>query len=291
MAAVSLGCVMRWRRRCWLLMAGMVALGSVIRAWQVHMSMEAVMIAFVWFAALCCVEDRLPVFNPHPSWLGVLIGCSLLLGAQWRLERMIQPQAVIILLPLLQAAGLILLVDRPRRLLRWREPGLVFFLLPLWWVLVRVQPTSLLSQLTARLCQILFLGFGVDAAVDGPRLMLYGGGVTVAGPCSGAPMVAQLMAVAAIFTLIFPVGSGRTRVAAAIISMAIASIFAVFANTLRISLLALITVSASPAKSWWFDFFHHGDGGLIFSALAVCMFAPLYFWAQDQYLLSRSVPR
>ena len=204
---------------------------------------------------------------------------------------MIQPQAVIILLPLLQAAGLILLVDRPRRLLRWCEPGLVFFLLPLWWVLVRVQPTSLLSQLTARLCQILFLGFGVDAAVDGPRLMLYGGGVTVAGPCSGAPMVAQLMAVAAIFTLIFPVGSGRTRVAAAIISMAIASIFAVFANTLRISLLALITVSASPAKSWWFDFFHHGDGGLIFSALAVCMFAPLYFWAQDQYLRSRSAPR
>lgn len=278
---------MRWRRRCWLLIAAMVALGSIIRAWQVHTSMVAVMLALTWGAALCCVEDRLPTLRPHPSWLGALFGCSLLLWAQWRQERMIQPQSVILLLPLLQAIGLVLLADRPRRAWRWREPLLVFCLLSLWWFLALFQPQGLLSQLTARLCQILFLSFGVDAAVDGRKLMLVGGGVTVAGSCSGSVMVAQLVVVAAILTLVFPVGSGRRRLLAAIAAMAVAAFFAVFANTLRISLLALITISSSPAKTWWFDFFHHGDGGLIFSALAVCLFAPLYFWLQDHYLLSK----
>ena len=291
LAAVNPISLMRWRRKCWLLIAAMVALGSVVRAWQAYSSMVAVTIALAWFAALCCVEDRLVTLRPHPSWPGVLLGSSLLLWSQWRQEHIIQPQTVMLVLPLLQAVGLILLVNPPHRLLRWFEPLLAFSLVPLLWLPNKFLPESLLSLLTARLCQVLFLSFGVDAAVDGPKLMLYGGGVSVAGPCSGTAMIAQLMNVAAIFTLVFPFGTGRIRLAIAIASMAIAPVFAVAANTLRISLLALINVSTLPSKSWWFDFFHHGDGGLIFSALAVCVFAPIYFLIQDYCLFSRSSQR
>ena len=52
----------------------------------------------------------------------------------------------------------------------------------------------------------------------------------------------------------------------------------------RSALLAMIHASSWPQKAWWFEFFHSGEGGLVFALLAVLAFAPAYFRVQDHLM-------
>lgn len=276
----------RWRRRCWLITAGLVMVGSVVRAALTQTADIALLILLAWGGALCCLEDRFARLRPRPHPVGLVFGLLLLLAAQWRQERVIQPQSVMLVLPLVQCVGLLLLLT-PARAWRLRlQPLLVLVLLPLQDLVQRGVPEEVLSRLTARLCQLLFLSFGVDAAVAGNELLLAGGGVAVSGPCSGAAMLSQLLMVGGIFVLVFPLVRGRWWLPSALGVMAVAPLFALVANTLRIALLALLVSSNWTPRQWWFDFFHQGEGGMVFSLLAVLLFAPAYFGLQD-WLLAR----
>jgi len=279
-----------WRRRCWLTAAVLVLLGSIVRAALTQTADRALLVFLVWGGALCCLEDRFARLRPRPHPVGLALGLVLLLAAQWRQERVIQPQSVMLVLPLVQGVGLLLLLS-PARAWRLRlqpllAPLAVLVLLPLQDVVQPLMPVEALSRLTARLCQLLFLSFGVDAAVAGNELLLAGGGVAVAGPCSGAPMLSQLLVVGGIFALVFPLVRGRWWLPSALGVMVVAPLFALVANTLRIALLALLVSSNWSPRQWWFDFFHDGQGGMVFSLLAVMLFAPAYFGFQD-WLLAR----
>ena len=183
----------RWRRRCWLLTAALVALGSISRAWLTQGAELVLMVVLAWGGALCCLEDRLARLQPRPHPLGLALGLVLLVVAQWRQERLIEGRHITLLLPLLQGVGLLLLLSPARG---WRlrlTPLLALGLLPLQALTSLLLPEAGLSRLTARLCQLLFLSFGVDATVVGQVLRLAGGGVSVMGSCSGSVMLAQLV--------------------------------------------------------------------------------------------------
>lgn len=273
----------RWRRHCWLLIAALVALASISRAWLVQAPELGLTVVMVWGGALCCLEDQLATLRVRPQPLALAIGLAVLMVVQWRLERLLQPQRILLLLPLIQGFGLLLLLS-PRR---WRlllDPLLALALLPLQGVLESLLPVDSLSRFTARLCELLLVSFGIDATVVGQKLLLPGGGVSVSGPCSGSSMLGQLLVVGGIFSLVFPLVQGRWRLPVMGAVMAVAPLFALLANALRICVLALITASTGPNQAWWFDFFHTGEGGLVFSLLAVLAFAPCYFGLQDRLL-------
>jgi exosortase len=272
------------RRWCWTLTAVLVVLGSLVRAWQTQGIDIVVMMALVWGGALCCVEDRLATLRPRPSGVGLTLAIVLLLLAQWRQERIIQPMRIIHLLPMVQGFALLCLAVPISRWKFWKDPLLVLALLPFSVVVGKLIPVDALSRLTCHLGQVLFLSFGMDAAVAGRQLILPGGAVEVSGPCSGSGMVMQLMVVGALFSLVFPLGEGRKRWVAMGVTMAVAPVFAVLANAFRIALLALINGSSWPQKAWWFEFFHGGEGGLVFALLAVMAFAPVYFRVQDHLM-------
>lgn len=284
-----------WRRRCWLLVAGCVALGSIARALMSHSTEMALMVMLIWGGALCCMEDQLPRLRPRPHPVGFLIGMALLLLAQWRQERLIQPQRVMLLLPILQGFGLLLLLSPPGgwRLLSmprvWRSSFtslLALGLFPIQGLVEALLPVEALSRVTAHLVQILLFIFGVDAAVEGSSVLLATSGVAVAGPCSGVGMITQLLVVGGIFALVFPLAAGRWRLPVLLAVMAVAPLFALLANTLRIAVLVLLNASSAPQLQWWFHFFHGGQGSLVFSLLAVLAFAPSYCALQD-WLLAR----
>lgn len=271
-------------RRCWLLCAALVASGSIARAWQLQAPDLALMVTLVWFGAFCCLEDRLASLRPRPDAAGFVLALSMLLLAQWRQEGLMDPSLVVLLLPLLQGIALALLLSPIRQMGFWCEPLLALALLalprlPQWFV-----PDELLSLVMARLAQVLLFSFGVDASVQGPRLLLRGGAVELSGACSGSGMMAQLLVVGGLFALLFPLVPGRRRWLALAVVLAVAPLFALPANTLRIALLALINATPSPQGAWWFAFFHEGMGSLLFSLLAVTLFAPLYFRLQDRLL-------
>lgn len=277
----------RRRRNYWLITASVVVIASISRSWLTQTLDVTVMLALVWGAALCCVEDRLETLRPRPNPLGFALGVVLLVLAQWRQERLIEPQRIMLLLPLLQGIGLMLLVSPPRLWGRWRESLLALALPPLVGILKELISETTLSRVTSHLSQGLFLSLGVDAAVEGTYLIIPGGALFVSDRCSGSEMIAQLVVVGGIFSLVFPLVRGRRRWLVMLIVMGIAPLFALFANTLRISLLAVINASTCPQKEWWFHFFHAGGGDQLFSLLAVMLFAPVYFRVQDQLLAKK----
>lgn len=271
----------RLRRSCWLITAMFVALSSIVRAWLTQPAELALLVLLVWGGALCCIEDQLPRLKPNPHPFYMVLGVAILIAAQWRQENLLQPQRIVLLLPMLQGTGLLLILGPPKT---WRmrlEPLLALSLLPLQGLAQQLIPIPELSKLTALLCQQFFLSFGIDAVVIGNELRLAGGGVSVAGACSGSAMLAQLIVVGGIVSLVFPLAQGRWRILSTIAVMTVAPIFALFANTLRIGLLAWLNASSWPQRQSWFDFFHHGEGGLLFSLIAVTIFAPSYFTLQD----------
>ena len=173
-------------------------------------------------------------------------------------------------------AGLALalaLLAAPLRRLASYGPFLLILALP---VLMRglsaLISTEKLSLLTARITQALLVLCNLPAEVQGNVVRLPEGAVQIAGPCSGSGMVMQLLMVAVIFALAFPM---RHRWQNGVMLL-VAPLLAVIANGFRIALLAAITASAMPSKDWWFEFFHKSEGSLVFSGIGVLVFIWLY---------------
>ncbi|QPN65278.1 archaeosortase/exosortase family protein [Synechococcus sp. CBW1006] len=137
-----------------------------------------------------------------------------------------------------------------------------------------------LSHLTARVSQALLLSFGVNAAASGRELMLAGGAIRVAGPCAGVGQIAQLLVIAGIFLLAFPLPFHRSR----FWMLFAAPLVAFFGNVVRIVLLAVINASNWTNKDWWFDFFHEDTGSMVFAAISVSVFGSLYITVLEKQL-------
>ena len=270
-----------------MITASLVVFASISRAWLTQTLDTTLLVALVWGGALCCVEDRLATLKPRPNGVCFALGVSLLVLAQWRQERLIESQRIMLLLPLLQGIGLMLLVSPPRQWGVWRDSLLALALAPLVGILRGLIPIAALSRITSHLSQALFLSLGLEAEVEGTLLRLPGGVVSVIGRCSGSEMITQLVVIGGLFSLVFPLVGGRRRWLAMLIVMGIAPLFALLANSLRISLLAVINASKWQQKEWWFDFFHSGGGDQLFSLLAVMAFAPVYFRLQDHLLAQK----
>jgi cyanoexosortase A len=268
-------------RTLWQLTAAAVASYNMLMAWQTQTTTFALMTVLIWGGALICMEDQLPTLTPCPSRLGLALGLLLTGAGLWRSERVFHLEAVIYALPLLQGLGLALLCVPMRQLGRLMAPLSVLALALLMLVQQRLLPEDTLSRITAQLTHMILMLGGQDARlVAGNEVWLPGGGVGVAGPCSGSETIEQMVVIAAIFVLAFPLRQGWLRA----LVLAASVLFAVAGNTLRITLLALINASDWATKKDWFDFFHEENGALVFSALTVSAFAWAYLKLLDRQL-------
>jgi exosortase/archaeosortase family protein len=120
---------------------------------------------------------------------------------------------------------------------------------------------------------------GYTAVQLGTLVKLQGGGVIVSGACAGLSMILQLLLVAVIFALAFPMRhrwqNGLLIVVAPLLGMVV--------NGMRITLLALFVTSSLPNRQWWFEFFHDHWGSLLFSGVGMQLFVWLYvYWMSRQ---------
>ena len=272
------------RRRLWLTLAALTAVGHIT---MVSLTQEsptrALMALLIWGGALICLEDQLPELAPAPSAFSLGLGSLLLAVGLQRTAAVLHLDSAVVLLPIWLGTGLGLLYLPLRRLLRWGPSLLVLALLPLSEQLARVLPEQPLSHLTARLCQALLLLGGVDAAAAGRQVTLTGGSVLIADTCAGIDVIAQLLVIAVVFVLAFPLPLRRSRW----LLLAIAPLVALLGNAFRIALLALISASQWPNKDWWFGFFHEESGSLMFSGLSVAVFGWIYLAVLERQLQAR----
>jgi cyanoexosortase A len=187
-----------------------------------------------------------------------------------------------LLAPLEGFALAILLV--PFNQLRRFWPSLIILtLLPLKIIVSRLLPEQLISLATARSSGLLLQALGMEVGVDGTVVMLPSGGVIVHGPCNGTEMICMVLIVALTFLLAFPLRHWRHRALVLVAS----PLVAMATNSIRIAILALIAATPSPHSDVMFDFFHLEAGSLLFSGVAVSLFALLYLAVLNKELTSR----
>ena len=126
---------------------------------------------------------------------------------------------------------------------------------------------------------------GQAVRVQQRDVLLPGGGVSVLGACNGLDLIAQLLCVAALFALVFPL---RSRRGLALLAAVIPGL-GVLINTLRVALLAVVAGAGQGKGSFWFDFFHDQAGSLLFSGVATVVLGWLYLQLLERQLAPRGV--
>jgi len=273
----------RWRsldhRDLWLLLVGLVALYLLLISLLTQPAEDVLNVLLVLGGAVLVLHASSVGWQPQPGRIGRWVGVALLVAVLWRGQRMMSFDFISSLLPLQAGIGLALL-GVPLSQLGSLLPSLaVLALLPMFRAVGWLTPVGPLSVVTAWLTQQMLTLGGYAAEQVGTLVKLQGGGVIVAGTCAGLSILLQLLLVAVIFAMAFPMRhrwqNGLMLLGAPLIGMV--------ANGMRITLLALLSTSNLVNKQWWFDFFHEHWGSLLFSGLGMQLFVWLYvYWMARQ---------
>ena len=102
---------------------------------------------------------------------------------------------------------------------------------------------------------------GSDAVREGVMIILPTGRVEVYGACSGIESIIQMFSIAVLFCLIIPL-----QKIAQIICLIIAIGLGFIVNAARVALMAVLVASSQLEA---FEYWHGGDGSLIFSAISL----------------------
>jgi len=228
----------RWHsldnRDIWVLLAAIFALYLLLLDLLTQPFDELLNLVLVLGGALLVLHG-LPVgWQPRPGRIGRWVGIALLMVVLGRGQRLMSSDFISSLLPLLAGMGLVLLAA-PLSKLRSFLPSLaVLALLPVMRAVDWLTPTGPLSVAAAWLTeQTLTLG-GYTAMRVGNIVKLPGGGVNVAGACAGLSILLQLLLVAVIFAMAFPM---RHRWQNGLMFL-VAPLLGMVVNAMRISLLA-----------------------------------------------------
>jgi cyanoexosortase A len=273
----------RWHsldnRDLWGLLAAIFALYLLLLNLLTQPFDELLNLVLVLGGALLVLPGPPDGWQPRPGRIGRWVGIALLMAVLGRGQRLMGSDFSSSFMPLLAGMGLVLLAA-PLGKLRTFLPSLaVLALLPVMRAVDWLTPTGPLSVATAWLTQQTLTLGGYTVMRVGNIVKLPGGGVNVAGACAGLSILLQLLLVAVIFVMAFPM---RHRWQNGLMFL-VAPLLGMVVNAMRISLLALIVTSSLPHKHWWFEFFHEHWGSMVFSGLGMQLFVWLYvYWMARQ---------
>ncbi len=278
--AISLPAILRrWHaldnRNLWSLLVGLVAAYLLLISMLTQPPVVVLNLVLVLGGALLVLHAPPTGWQPRPGRIGRWVGVALLVAMLWFGQRLMNSDFISSLLPLLAGIALALLAAPVAKLRSFLPSFSVLALLPVVRAVGSLTPLGPLTVATAWLTQQMLTLSGYAAEQVGNSVRLKSGGVIVNGSCAGLDILLQLMLVAVIFALAFPMRhrwhNGLMIVVAPLIGMA--------ANGMRITLLALLITSSLPNKWWWFMFFHDHWGALIFSGLGMQLFVWLYVYS------------
>jgi cyanoexosortase A len=234
---------------------------------------EAFGTSAVLWAAVCSLvwkrRDRL-VFESGP--ISVVIGILLIALALIKSQSLASVDPFIRIFPLTAALGLALMTSGGKRLNQyWQELLILGSLIVHHGYLSQLFDISKIKAACA--VELLWL-LGYDVTRQGVNIVFPTGSVEVNPGCSGYNSILQLLQLSIIFLMIF---STRRYVKFLVPIAAVVIGFCV--NIVRVSIMAVLSLNDPIAFKYW----HDGDGSLIFSMIAVSLFALLcYFLIQPE---------
>lgn len=218
-----------------------------------------------WFAAGTLVWDNRTTLNFNSGIVASLVGATLLALVLTRTALSPDSASSAWALPLIAAIGLGLLASGFKGLRQYWKELIIFGLLALYPILTLTLQAIDLSELTAKAASfnLSYLGFQVQR--QGTYVYLPASRTQVYGACSGIQSILQMLSISVLFLLMFPLRNWLHK----ILCLLSAIIIAFFVNSIRVALMAILNNAGNKAA---FDYWHEGNGSLVFSAIAVAVF-------------------
>ncbi|NJN22136.1 MAG: cyanoexosortase A [Leptolyngbya sp. RL_3_1] len=129
-----------------------------------------------------------------------------------------------------------------------------------------------ISPMTARFSTALLWYAGFDVIRDNLTILLEGGGVEVYAGCSGLESMAYLLGLSLLCLIMFPL-QGWKRYWIPLVGVVLGFVI----NGFRVALMAVLVAAGKDAA---FNYWHTGDGSLLFGLAAVLAFGGFYMAIQ-----------
>ena len=227
------------------------------------------MSALFWLAVASLLWEKRSKLKLKSKFLPTLIGFSLI---AWVLIKSFpiptQPDPWLRISPFIMALGLSLIASGFRGLKQFQQEITILFFLGVPSILI----SSLIdiSTFTAKTSAFILWCLGYDVSVQGIYVHLPTASIKVYAGCSGMEAMLYLLGLAVICLVMFPLRSHHK-----IVVPIVAVILGFAINGLRIALLAVLVASN---KLEFFDYWHEGDGSLIFGLISVLIFGLFYMF-------------
>jgi cyanoexosortase A len=166
------------------------------------------------------------------------------------------------LFPFISAVGLALLASGFKALKQYWKELLILFFLSVPSVLLS-SPLTDISPITAKFSTFLLWYLGFKVSLQGVHIVFPTGGVEVYSGCSGMEAITYLLGLAVVFLVMFPTKRSNT-----ILVPLVAVILGFVVNGARVALMAVLAASSNSKA---FNYWHEGDGSLIFGMIAVLL--------------------
>ncbi|KAB8319888.1 cyanoexosortase A [Tolypothrix campylonemoides VB511288] len=226
-----------------------------------------------WMAIFSLIWEKRHSLNLESGIFSSFFGLSLIALLLVKSISLTSLGGFLYLSPAIFAFGLALMASGFKGLKQYRGELLVLSSISL----PKVLPLSLIdiSLLTAKFASLILWYTGFEVARNGVIIRLPTGSVEVYPGCSGLELIFQMLTLALLFLLMFP-QKGKQKIIVPIIAVTLGFLV----NSVRVALMAVL-VAQRQMKA--FDYWHEGDGSLIFSLIAVLLFG-LLCW----FLLGRT---
>jgi len=223
-----------------------------------------------WVAAGFLTWDNRHSLNLESDSFSSILGAVLLAIVLIRSSALPESGLLLRTQPLIAVLGIGLLASGMRGLHQYWKAFILFGLLALYTVFELALKSVNLALLTAKVSAFLLVYLGFPVQREGVFLSLPTGRVEVHGGCSGIHSILFMASIAALFLLMFPFRSARQKFLC--LGMAIVLGFSV--NAARVAVMAILVTFAQKGA---FDYWHSGNGSLLFSMISVALFG-VFCW-------------
>lgn len=247
----------------WLLgiVTGLIAIHLTL-TWRAEDSSLWGISTLFWLAVGSMLWSKRHTFNLDSSLFSTGLGTILMAIVLLKSISISGYDPFLRIFPVISGLGIALIASGFQGLKQyWRELLILCFIAP--------SPGALsilidISVLTARFATAVLWYAGFEVYRQGVYVALPTGVVEVYSGCSGIETMLQLLGLALVFLLMFP----TNKIAKIIVPLvAVTTAFAI--NGIRVALLAVLS---APNSKQAFEYWHKGDGSLIFSMIAVLIF-------------------
>ncbi|MEI2580681.1 cyanoexosortase A [Scytonema sp. PRP1] len=250
----------------WLLAIGAAYIAiHLTLTWKADNSSLLGMSFLFWAAISSLIWDKRHSLNLESDIFSSFFGLSLIALLLIKTISLTSLGGFLYISPVIFAFGLALMASGFKGLKQYGGELLVLFFI----TVPKLLPTSLtdISPLTAKFAGFALWYTGFPVTRNGILISLPTGSVEVYSGCSGIELIFQMLGLALLFLLMFP-QNGKKKILVPIIAVSLGFIV----NGARVALMAILVAQRQMAA---FDYWHEGDGSLLFSLIAVLLFGLL----------------